>query len=142
METADIRKRVHETIAHARRTAAARRTRADAAGRDYETFLDQVATPVFRQVANVLRVENYNFTVFTPGGSVRLMSDKAAEDYIELSLGTSEGEPQVIGHTSRARGRRILESERPIAETRAIAELTDEDVLAFLLKELEPFVER
>lgn len=142
MQIADIRRQIHETIERARRTAAERRARVDAAGRDYETFLEQVATPVFRQAANVLRAENYQFTVFTPGGSVRLMSDKAAQDFIELSLDTSSGDPQVLGHVSRARGRRVLESERPIVENRSITGITEEDVLAYLLKELEPFVER
>jgi hypothetical protein len=47
----------------------------------------------------------------------------------------------VMGHTSRARGRRVVESERPVAE-KAVGDLTDEDVLEFLLKEIEPFVER
>lgn len=142
MQIADIRKRVLETIAHARRVAAEHRTRVDAAGRDYDRFLEQIASPVFRQVANVLHAENHHFTVFTPSGSIRLMSDKSAEDYIELTLDTSGTEPQVLGRTSRARGRRVTEAERPIAEHRPIPELTEEDVLAFLLKELEPFVER
>ncbi len=142
MQIADVRKRVHDTIERARRSAAQRRVRIDAAGRDYEKFLEQVATPVFRQVANVLRAENYQFTVSTPGGAVRLMSDKSAGDYIELSLDTSTGEPQVLGHSSRGRGRRVIESEQPIVEDRPVAELTEEDVLAYLLRELEPFVER
>ena len=68
------------------------------------------------------------------------MSDRAAEDYIELTLDTTGDEPRVMGHTSRSRGRRVMESERPIA-TRTPAELTEDDVLAFVLKELEPFVD-
>jgi hypothetical protein len=35
----------------------------------------------------------------------------------------------------------VLETERPIGEG-PITALTEEDVLAFLLRELEPFVER
>jgi hypothetical protein len=104
-------------------------------------FLEHVAIPLLRQVANVLRTEGYPFTVFTPGGSVRLMSDRAAQDYLELTLDTAGDRPLVMGHVSRARGRRVLESERPVAE-RTPAELTEEDVMTFVLKELEPFVER
>ncbi len=141
MEISHIRKRVLETIGYARTSAAERRTRTDQAAREYDVFLERVATPLFRQVANVLRAEGYQFTVFTPGGSVRLMSDRAAEDYLELTLDTAGDQPRVMGHTSRARGRRVMESERPIAE-RTPAELTEEDVMAFVLKELEPFVER
>ena len=73
--------------------AGERRTRIDEAAREYEAFLDRIAIPVFKQVANVLRVEGYMFTVFTPGGSVRLMSDRAAEDYVELELDTAATNP-------------------------------------------------
>jgi hypothetical protein len=79
------------------------------------------------------------FTVFTPGGSVRLMSDRATEDYVELELDTSGDEPAVSGHASRSRGRRVVESEEPLGPP---ASLTEEDVLAFVLKSIEPLVER
>jgi len=111
MEISDIKRRVVETIERARRQAAGRRTRNEEAAREYETFLKQVAIPVFKQVSNVLRAEGFAFTVFTPGGSVgdvRLMSDRSAEDYIELSLDTSGEEPVVSGHTGRSRGRHLL----------------------------------
>jgi NADPH:quinone reductase-like Zn-dependent oxidoreductase len=141
MEISLVRQRVLETMDYAKKSAAERRIRTDQAGREYDVFLDRVAIPLFRQVANVLRAEGYQFTVFTPGGSVRLTSDRAAEDYVEIALDTAGDQPRVIGHSSRARGRRVIESERPIAE-RTPAELTEEDVIAFVLKELEPFVER
>lgn len=141
MEVSIVRQRLNETMERARRSAAARRERSDRAGRAYEIFLEQTAVPLFKQIANVLKANSYSFTVFTPGGSVRLMSDKASDDYIELLLDTSGERPMVIGHTSRARGRRIMESERPIAEE-DIESLTDAHVLDFVLKEIEPFVER
>ena len=139
MEISDIKRRVVETIERARRQAAERRTRHDEAAREYETFLDQTAIPVFKQVSNVLRAEAFVFTVFTPGGSVRLMSDRSTEDYIELALDTSGDEPVVSGHTGRSRGRRVVESEQPIGPPAA---LTENDVLSFVLKALEPLVER
>jgi hypothetical protein len=141
METSEVRKRVLQIIDRAKRAAAERRTRSDDAARAYERFLDQIAIPIFRQVAGALKASSYNFTVFTPGGSVRLMSDKSAEDYVELSLGTSGREPVVVGHASRVRGSRGVESERPIAD-KPVDSLTEEDVLEFLLEEIAPFVER
>jgi hypothetical protein len=45
----------------------------------------------------------------------------------------------VSGRASRSRGRRVVESEGPIGPPAA---LTEEDVLAFVLKSLEPLVER
>jgi len=141
METSVLRKRLADTVEAAKRTAAERRARAETAARDYSQFLDLVAVPLFRQVANVLKASGYSFTVFTPTGSVRLMSDKASEDYIELSLDTSADQPMVMGRSSHARGRRVIENERAIAE-QTVANLTEDHVLNYLLKELEPFVER
>src|SRR6476661_4116990 len=103
METSVLRKRVQETIDMARTSAAGRRARAEEASRAYSQFLDTVAVPLFRQVANVLKASGYFFSVFTPSGAVRLMSDKSAEDYIELSLDTSGDEPMVLGRSVRAR---------------------------------------
>lgn len=141
METSALRKRLSETIETAKRTAADRRARSDEASRAYSQFLDTIAVPLFRQVANILKASGYSFTVFTPSGAVRLMSDRSSEDYIELSLDTSGDEPLVLGRSSHGRGRRVVESERAIAE-RTVAHLTEEDVVQYLLKELEPFVER
>ena len=141
MQISDVKKRVLQTIERGKAAAAERRVRTDDAARDYDAFLERVAVPLFRQIANVLRAEGYPFSVSTPGGSVRLMSDRTAEDYIELLLDTVPTEPTVLGRTSRRWGRRVLESERPIAEG-AIRDLTEEDVLGFVLAELEPFVAR
>ena len=69
------------------------------------------------------------------------MSDKSSDDFIELFLDTAGEEPVVMGHTKRGRGRRVIESERPIGSG-PVRELTEEAVLDFVLKELEPFVER
>ncbi len=141
METSTVRNRLNAIIDAAKRSSAERRTRNDEAARAYERFLEVSAVPVFKQLAGALKASGYPFTVFTPGGSVRLMSDKASEDYIELSLDTSGDHPAVIGRSSRARGRRVIESERPIAQ-KPVGELTEEDVLEFVMKEIAPFVER
>jgi hypothetical protein len=141
METSEVRKRVLQIIDRAKQSAVDRRARNDAAVRAYEHFLKDIAIPMFRQIADALKASSYNFTVFTPGGSVRLMSDKAAQDYIELSLDTTGSRPVVVGRTSRVRGSRGVESERPIAD-KTVDALTDGDLLEFLIDELGPFVER
>jgi hypothetical protein len=139
MEISVVRKRLTDTIDRAKKQAADRRGRSDQASRDFEVFLQKVAVPLFRQVANALKAEGYAFTVFTPSGSVRLMSDRTAEDYIELTLDTSDDPPRVMGQISRTRGRRVIDTERSIGAPDA---LTEEQLLDFLLKELEAFVER
>jgi len=139
MEISLVRKRLSDTIERAKRQAAERRARGDQASRDFDLFLQKIAVPLFRQVANALKAEGYAFTVFTPSGSVRLMSDRSASDFVELTLDTSENPPRVIGQVSRERGRRVLDTERAIGAPDA---LTEEQLLDFLMKELEAFVER
>ena len=139
MEIADVKRRIVDTIERAKRRVADRRVRSDEAGKAYEQFLERTAVPVFRQVANVLKAEGYPFTVFTPAGGVRLMSDRSSEDYIELALDTTGDQPAVSGHTKRGRGGRVLESERAIGDP---ALLSEDDVLEFVVTELGPLVER
>lgn len=141
METSDVRRRVTETIERARRLAQERRARSDAATSAFAAFRDTVAIPVCRQVAGALRAAGYPFIVNTPGGSVQLVSERSSSDYIEVTLETDGDTPSVVGRTRRTRGRRTVESERPLRAC-AIGELTEDDVLTFLLKELEPLVER
>jgi hypothetical protein len=124
----------------ARSNAAARRQRSDAAARDYEQFLATIAIPVVQQFANVLSAEGHHFHLATPAGSVRLTSASSSEDYVEILLDTSQDPPEVIGRTSHGRGRRMVASERPVRDQTAVSELNEEDVLAFLLTEIVPFV--
>ncbi|OFW13637.1 MAG: hypothetical protein A3F69_04860 [Acidobacteria bacterium RIFCSPLOWO2_12_FULL_66_10] len=139
MEVSDVRKRLLTTIERAKRQAAERRARNDEATRAFDRVLNNVAIPLFRQVAGVLRPEQHLFTVFTPSASVRLSSDRSAEDFVELFLDTTGSTPSVIGHTSRNRGRRVIESEQVIG---APDTLTEAEVLEFLLKAIEAFVDR
>ena len=138
MEISLVRKRLIETIERAKKQAADRRGRSDQAARDFEVFLQKIAVPLFRQIANALKADGYAFTVFTPADSVRLMSDRATDDFIDLSL-DADDPPRVTARTSRTRGRRVIDAERPVG---APAEISEEQLLDFLLKELEAFVER
>ncbi len=141
MEISEVRKRVHEAMARARQHAAERRARAEAAHRAFEHLLSGTAVPLMRQIANVLRADGYPYSVSTPAGSVRLLSDKDAGDFIELSLDTTGDAPRVVARVSRSRGRRIIDVERVVASGDAET-IGEEELLAFLLQELEPFVER
>lgn len=142
MEISAVRQQILLAIDRAKRAAADRRAANDEAGREYGVFLEQVAVPVFRQTSSVLRAEGYLFNLFTPGGGVRLMSDKSADDFIELVLDTTGVVPQVMGRTSRAWGNRTNVSEHPLNPSGPIREIVEADVLEFLLKALEPFVDK
>jgi hypothetical protein len=80
--------------------------------------------------------------VFTPAASVRLASERSHEEFIELALDDASDPPTVVGRTSRGRGRRMISSERPVRDGIAIADLTEEDVLAFLLAEITSLIDR
>ena len=110
MEISGIRRRLRAAIDHAKVQAAERRARVDTAARDYEEFLAQRAVPLFHQFATALGAEGHLFKVFTPAGSVRLASERSPDEFIELFLDDSADPPEVLGRTSRGRGRRMVTS--------------------------------
>jgi hypothetical protein len=142
MEISQVRKQLKTAIDQARERAQQRRQRTGEAERAYGTFLETVATPVTRQVANALKAEGYAFTVFTPGGGLRLASDRGRDDYIEFALDTSLERPQVVARTSQTRGSRTIEDERVLRKGTPIEAITEADVLEFLVDILEPWLER
>ncbi len=141
MESSEVRRHLRELLERARRAAADRRHKADEAAREFPVFLETVATPLFRQTASVLKAEGYAFTVFTPGGSLRLMSDRNAQDFVEITLDSRGEDPAVLGHISRARGRRVVEDERVLARG-PVRDITEDQVMAFLKEALLPLLAR
>ena len=142
MEVSEIRRQVRAAIESARREARERRIRADRAVVEYQDFLRERAVPVFQTVAAALVAEGYRFKIFTPADSVRLASETSSADFIELSLDPAAPPPAVIGRTSRGRGSRLVDSERPVKDDTPISELSDEDVLAFVMTEIAGLLER
>ena len=142
MEVSEVRRRVRAAIESARRNAQERRVRSDRASLEYQDFLRDRAVPLFQTVASALVAEGYRFKVFTPADSVRLASETSGSDFIELTLDATADPPTVSGRTSRGRGSRLVDSERPVKEGKTVADLSDEDVLGFLMEEIARFVER
>ena len=142
MEVSLVRNRLKRAIDAARERGQQKRQRSAAAEKSYEAFLNDVATPVTRLVANTLKAEGYAFTVFTPGGGLRLASDRGRDDYIEFALDGGTDPPQAVGRISHTRGSRTLNDERPTKPGTPPEALSEEDVLTFLLDALEPWLER
>lgn len=140
VEVADVRRKFRARIEEAKKRGEARRTAADRASQDYETFLRDVAIPAFRMVASVLSAENYPFKVFTPASGARMSSTNSRDDYFEVELDTESETPQVIGRVNRSRGGRLTTIERPVREGTPVGELSEEDVIEFVLSEIERFV--
>jgi len=144
MEVSIVRQRVREVLERSKRPAeerrAARRMQMDAATSEYEAFLERVAVPLFKQTANVLRAEGQQFSVFTPGGSVRLIAERGNDNYIEVALDTNGPAPKLLGRASRSRGGNVTQTELVLNVTSDISALTEQDLLGFLLSELEELV--
>ena len=135
-----VRKRVRFAIEQARRDQADRRARASEARNTYEQFLESAAIPVFRMFANILKAEGLPFEVMTPAGGVRLQSERHRDDAIEMELDTSADPPQPLVTITRARGSRVVQSDRTIKGSNPLVHLTEEDVVEMLLEELRPWL--
>jgi hypothetical protein len=142
MEVVQIRRRVQTTLTDIKRAAGERREKMAAAERAFGTFLAEVATPTVTAVAQSLSAEGHAYRVTTPGGAVRMASDRSNRTYLEIRLGTTGREPQLVAQIGRERGSRVLEDERPICEGIAIGAVTDEQLLAALLDLLPELIER
>lgn len=139
-DVALVRKRVRTAIEQARRDQAERRSRIAEAQQKYDEFLTTAAIPAFRMVANVLKSENLNFEVMTPAGGVRLQSERNREDAIAMELDTTADPPQPLVTVTRARGSRIIQSDRSIKGSNPLVHLTEDDVIDMLLDELRPWL--
>jgi hypothetical protein len=130
-----IRKRLRAELEMARRSSALRRERAAVAARDYEAFLNDIAIPAFRTMANVLRAEGIPFEIQTPSRGVRLVSDRNRDDAVEVELDDSHDPPQALLISTYARGSRMFRTERPVKEGVDIAAITEDDVIERLIEE-------
>lgn len=144
MEVSVVRQRVREVLQHSKRTAderrADRRAQTDAAAHEYQLFLERVAVPLFKQVANVLRAEGHPFDVFTPGNTVRMIAGRGNDDYLEIALDTGGGAPKLLGRASRSKAGDVTQTELVLNATADISALTDDDLLGFVLSELENYL--
>jgi hypothetical protein len=109
----------------------------------YDEFLTTFAVPLLRQAANVLKASGQLFDVHTPARSARLVAESSPHTFLELDLDLERDPPGVIGRVSLTRGRQghVIE-ERPIVPGRTVANLTEEDLTAFLVAEIPKLVVR
>jgi hypothetical protein len=142
VEVSEVRRQLKQAIDRAKTRAQEKRQHAADAERAYALFLEEIATPTTRMLANVLKAEGYLFTVSTPSGGLRLASDRTRDDYVEFALDGSGDRPVVVGRIRHTRGSRTLEDERPIKPGAPPQELSEADVLMFLVAALEPWLER
>lgn len=141
MDVSELRQRILRALDEARKDATARRAVYDEAAAAWSQFLSAIAVPMVRQAVSVLRAEGHNFVASTPADGVRLTSERSLETFLEFELDRSGSRPQVIGRVSVARGRKgLVLVERPLASGKAIADLEDSDVSAFLVEEIPKLI--
>jgi hypothetical protein len=139
-DVAIVRKLIRAEIEKVRRDQADRRARVAEATTAYEAFLQNAAIPVFRMFANILKAEGLNFEVMTPSGGVRLQSERHRDDAIEMELDVTADPPQPLLTITRARGSRVVQSERTLKGNTPVAQLTEDDVTEMLLEEMRPWL--
>jgi len=142
MEVSEVRQRLQRAIEEAGRRSAHRRARNDEASRAWEERLESTAVPAFTKLQQALVGEGRRFKMSTPAGSVRLTTERSAEEFIELALDTERDIPAVLLRSARGRGRRMVSSERIVREGDAIASISEEDVVSAVADELVAFIER
>jgi len=152
MDTGELRRRILRALEESKNDVALRRTDADAAlrraeadatARAYDGFLATLAVPMLKQAIDVLKAERQNFVLNAPAGSARIVSEGASDTFLEFVLDSAGNRPQVVGRVSRPRGRqRVVVDERPLAADKAVADLTEEDVAAFLVTEIPRLLKR
>lgn len=143
MDVSDLRKRIIHALDDARKDASERRRAIDDAHAAFEVFLERIARPLFKQAVMILRAEGHEFSLHTPADAVRLVPDRSPQEAIEVELRVDTEGPQAVGRTRMLRGGRDpLVEERPLAPGKAIGELTENDVSAFLVQEIPKLVSR
>jgi hypothetical protein len=142
LETAEVRRQLTHRLAEMKKAQAQRRAASDAARAAFDAVLEREIAPTMRQFAQALKAEGFPFSVQTPAGAARLVSDRSSDNAIDVFLEVSGAQPAVLVRSAYSRGRRQLEDERTLAQGEAIAAIDGERVLAVLLDVIEPFVER
>jgi hypothetical protein len=140
-ETSDVRRLVREAIEEAQAAATKRRIRVASATREGERVIRQIATPLFRTIANALKAEGQLFRVDTPTGAVRLTALGGSENFVELALDTARDPPVVELRVNRVRGRRVALEERVVCQDPGIGSLTEDAILDVVMPALLPFLE-
>ena len=142
MEISHVRRRVQAAIIAARERSQLHRQAVADAEASYDRFLADVAVPLARQVANAFKAEGYNFTVSTPGRGVRIASDRGRDDYVDIALDTDAVPPVVVGHIRYTRGSRTIDEEHPVKAGAAPSQISEEEMLEFVMRALQPWIDR
>ena len=139
-DVALLRKRLRQAVELAKRDAALRRERADAARQQFETFLEETATPVFRTFANALRGEGFPFEVMTPSNALHLVPERSRDEGIMLELDALSDPPAVLLSVTRGRGSRMTRTEQAVKDGALPEQISAEELETLLLDAVKPWL--
>ena len=142
LEIGEVRRQLRLAIEEARRAAAAHRQEADEAARSFESLLEHVAVPLFRQFTTALRGERMLFRVVTPAASVRIEAERSADNFLELALDTERRPVALVLRRGHTRGHHIYNDDRVVAEGADLSAVSPSVLLASLMDAVAPFIER
>ncbi|HXE79740.1 MAG TPA: hypothetical protein VNK41_03245 [Vicinamibacterales bacterium] len=141
MENADVRRRVRQAIAEAKRRASDRRRRLDDASRAWDAARPRMVIPLARQLAQALTAEGIRLQVSTPSDRVLIASEHRPEERVELALEAGDDDAVLIARVYRSR-EGVVEERALARSAGGIEELTEERLLDALLAALEPWMAR
>jgi hypothetical protein len=142
MDVSDLRKRILRALDEARKESQSRRVAVDESTKAFAAVRDR-AVSLLRQAQAVLRAEGHLFTMNAPVDGARLVSDASPQTFIEFTLDTGGAMPCVLGRVSLARGRQgVIVEERPVAPGKPVADVTEDDISAFLVGEIPKLIVR
>ena len=142
LDSAEVNRRLTHHLSGLHKASAKRRADTDEARRVFDDVLEREVAPTIRQLAQALKARGFGFSVQTPAGAVRLVSDRSSDDFVGVELDVTRRPPAAIAQRQYTRGRRLLADERLLREGDGIASLDAELTLDVLLELLEPFVEK
>jgi hypothetical protein len=137
MDVAELRKRILRELDRPGSGPAGtdRRVAADNARAAFARLLNGTIAPLLLQTASILKAEGELCQVHTPSDYVRLAFSSSHEDFIEFRLDTAPP-AHVIGRSSvRRKGGTVVE-DRLVGVGRPVEDITEEDVVAYLIPEL------
>ena len=138
MDVAELRKRILRELdrpAAGDKATGDRRASADSARLQFNRVLNGTIAPLLIQTASILKAEGELCQVHTPSDSARIAFNSSHEDFIEFMLDTTPP-AHIIGRASLRRKGGTMVEDRIVGVGKAIEDITEEDVLAFLLPEL------
>ena len=142
MDSGEIGRRIRRTLVDAKAKAVERREQTTVAEVEGQQVMRRIVIPVMKTIASVLSSEGYRCSVSTPHESARLSFDSPRDAYIEVVVNTANDPPTLIGRTGRTRGSRVLSNEYVIVSHPTIGQLTEEDLVTFVQRELLLVIER